>query len=187
MFLRSVLCFVLAMAALAACSAKAESDDSPFDGIGKADTRELQTSNDPLSGLIDGRPWKGARAVALYRDGEYGVVIADEASQLTCANWFPRAPHVQFRVPVNPGSYRYDGSAGGRLVNFVFPYTTPNGGGSDTVLASKSQIDIDGVAGSKLIGRVAALSPVGKRPEYKFAGAFSAEICDGPARPPQFQ
>ena len=168
--------------ALSACSAKVTSTGDDFQkGLG--DGRVLPESSDPLAGKIDGAAWKQAKAVARFSNGEYSVTLAGQGVELTCSNSMPMAPHVAFVVPNETGRYAYDGSAGGRLVNVIFPYTTTGGGGSDNILASKSLITVDSLAGRVMKGHVSALSPTDTNHTYEFSGSFAAEICDGPSGP----
>ncbi|MGE3760602.1 MAG: hypothetical protein AB7H97_22760 [Pseudobdellovibrionaceae bacterium] len=164
---------------LAACSAKVTSNSpSSEEPFKDKDTRELRVTKEPLSGAVDNQPWKIGKAIAMLRDREYDVTITGEGVDLTCNNFFPFAPQISFFVPGTPAHYPYDGSAGGRLVNFNFPYHTGNGGGSTNILASKSHIHIIELRGGFLIGNVAALSPEKETSHiYDIAGAFEAEVC----------
>ncbi len=167
---------------LTACSASITSSGDGLSG-GSADGRVLKESSDPLSGIVDQKSWRAQKAIARFEQGEYSVTIAGADAVLTCGNFFPMAPHVAFVVPNGPGRYPYDGSGGGRLVNFIFPYTTPNGGGSDNVLASKSLIVVDELKDGVMRGKVSALSPTSTDHSYELAGKFEAQICNGPAGP----
>jgi len=178
--MRHALILALASALLAACSAKVSSD-SPEDIIpqGQGDSRELKWTTEPLSGSIDGQPWKMGKIVARKNSqGDLNITIAGEGINISCDNTFPMAPHISFYVPPTTGTYPYDGSAGGRLINVNFPYTTSNGGGSTNVLGSKSLIEISVVNATVVKGQMAALSPTSvTEHKYELSGSFETPIC----------
>jgi hypothetical protein len=161
---------------LAACKASTSSD-AGLDSVFAADSRPLPTSADPLAGTVDANNWQSQTAIAQWGNGEYTITIAGQGVPLSCSNFFPMAPHMVFTVPPHIGDYAYDGSAGGQIVNVIFPYTTSNGGGSDNVLASKSLIHIESIGMDRVSGNVAALSSANASHNYQMAGTFAAVIC----------
>lgn len=162
---------------LIACTAKVGSDPVGVN-LFPADQRSLRESSNAMDGSIDGQIWKLGKAIArLNSNGEYKVILAGENIEISCSQYLPLAPHISFVIPATKGKYLYDGSGGGRLVNVIFPYTTANGGGSDNILASKSQITIDNITDTKLEGSVDALSPENMEHRYVLSGRFSATIC----------
>jgi hypothetical protein len=172
------LFFVLGLVSFVACTAKVSSDNPADHFFADGDGRPLRTSAESLNGTIDSQPLKMEAAIALVSlNGEYSITLAREDSGLTCTNFMPMTPHISFVVPATNGIYNYDGSAGGRLVNVIFPYSTTNGGGSDNILGSKSQIAVDKVTDMTIEGNVAALSPLGLNHTYEFSGRFKAKIC----------
>lgn len=160
---------------LAACSVTTSSEPPP---VNSGDPRELKIEDTPLDGTVEGQAWKASKAIAIKNlDGEYTITIVGENVALTCQKSFPLAPHISFYIPLQKAQYPFDGSTGGRLVNFNFPYTTPTGGGSVNVLASKSLITIEDAQEMKVIGNVAALSAEDSSHPYEISGRFEAEIC----------
>jgi hypothetical protein len=173
----------LLMSLLSACSASIDSSGLGPGIFGKPDGRPLPSTVGTLRGSVDSKNWKVGNAIAQWQSGEYMILIAGEGIQLSCSNPFPAAPLVMFNVPNAIGSYPYDGSGGGRLVNVTFPGGV---GGTTNVLAGKSQIDIDRISGGWISGRVAALSTEGESHTYSIGGSFNAVPCDGPATAPAF-
>ncbi len=177
----------LVMLLLSACSARIESTGSEQAPEGWTDDRVLPQSTGKLAGTVKGQAWSMGNAVAIYRNGEYSINISSAGEMITCTNYMSPKPHISFLVPNEVASHFYDGSAGGRLVNFIFPYHTANGGGADNILASKSNIQIQAIQDGFVQGNVAALSPQGESLSYSIAGSFAAKVCDGPAAMIQVQ
>lgn len=171
----------LVLLMLSACSAKIESSGNDRMPEGWTDDRILPQSTGKLSGTVKGQTWSMGNAVANYRNGEYSISISSAGETITCTNYMSPKPYISFLVPNEVGTHFFDGSAGGRLVNFIFPYQTPTGGGADNILASKSNIQIQAIQDGFIQGNVAALSPQGESISYSIAGSFAAKVCDGPA------
>lgn len=170
---------VLTSLVLSACSVKV-SDKGP--GAPKPPpARKLVVSAEPLSGQFNGGAWSPQSAVAkkLFGDDEYSVILTGAGEAVTCDNWFPRQAHLSFSVPVSPGQFAWDSNnpvSGARLVNGVFPYTTANGGGADTVIADQSIIRVDSLEGGYLRGAIAAETASAGHP-FSVNGTFAAVIC----------
>lgn len=176
--------FIVSALILSACSVNTEGLDAAF--APKADDRVLPQNEGKLSGNLNGQSWKMGNAVAHYRNGDYSISISSEGNELTCANPIPsNRPYLLFDVPNATGTHSYDGSASGRLVNFVFP--SNGSAGPLNVLASKSRIDIVSIAGGFIQGSLAALSPQDSSQTYSAAGSFAAKVCNGPAAALQIQ
>ena len=158
------------------CSVKVHDDKG---GSSPGPSPKLVLKGEALSGTVDGHPWNPTYAIARLEQGEYSITLAGPGTQITCSNWFPMQPSVQFTVPPAPGTYEWDMNApvsGSRIVNVIFPYTTNNGGGATTVLAEVSVIRVDSIVGGKLNGAMAAQATASDH-SYAINGVFQAQLC----------
>jgi hypothetical protein len=154
-------------------------DVGPDKDGGAKPSPKLTLSSKAMDGTVDGQGWAPVYAIARVDNGEYNIILAGPGQALTCMNWFPKQPSVQFTVPAAPGTYEWDMNApvsGSRIVNVIFPYKTNNGGGATTVLAEVSVIRVDSMVNGMLNGAMAAQA-TGSEHSYSLNGLFSAQIC----------